>query len=88
MSWIGKPFEDPSGLVLGHVTRVEPDGTGGQFLIVHGDWGALDWLHALGAAHSETGLFRFHSTEVEEVGSALRLRADAVEDPGDERDAA
>lgn len=75
---VGRRFEDPTGLAIGHVVSVEPDGAGGHFLIVHGDWGALDWLHALGAAQTSR-LFRFHSAEVEEAGEALRLKREVIE---------
>jgi hypothetical protein len=86
MSWVGRPFEDPSGLVLGRVVAVEPDGTGGEFLDVQGEWGVLDWFRLMGAAHSKARIFRFHSTEVEEVeGNKLRLKEGVVpREPGRE----
>ncbi len=74
---IGKSFQDPSGLVLGHVKDVQPDGSGSYVLTVHGDWGALDWLHSLGTSQ-DSHLFRFHTSDIEQVGDAVRLRPEVV----------
>jgi hypothetical protein len=81
MAWIGRPFQDPSGVRIGHVVSVEDDGRGGLYLVVHGDWGALDWLHALGSGpETEARVFRFHAGEVEETPSgALRLKGEVLE---------
>ena len=73
-AWLGRALLDPDGVRIGHVERVERAGYDGSWLDIRSEWGALDWLLALGCGRPPT--FRIHSSDVESLWDELYLKED------------